>query len=91
MVSRIQVGSVTIRWASKGISTSGRVAAMTSAPKVRFGTKLPSMTSHWMRSTPAFSRSMTASPRWAKSAGSTEGTISTERGAVGDMGTFANE
>ena len=28
---------------------------MTSGPKVRFGTNWPSMTSHWMRSTPAFS------------------------------------
>ena len=85
------MGSCTIRWASNGTSTSGRLAAMTSAPKVRLGTKLPSMTSHWMRSTPAFSRSMHASPRWAKSAGRTEGTISMERGPDGDMGTFANE
>ena len=33
------------------------------------------MTSHWMRSTPAASRSATSSPRRAKSAGRTDGTI----------------
>ncbi len=42
---------------------------MTSGPKVRLGTKWPSMTSHWMRSTPAFSRAATSSPSRAKSAG----------------------
>jgi hypothetical protein len=48
---------------------------MTSQPKVRLGTKWPSMTSHWIRSTPAFSRAATSSPNREKSAGSTEGTI----------------
>ena len=49
---------------------------MTSGPKVRLGTKRPSITSHWMRSTPAFSRAATSSPSRAKSAGSTDGAIS---------------
>src|SRR5690349_1464033 len=49
---------------------------MTSGPKVRLGTKTPSMTSHWMRSTPASHSSATSSPRRAKSAGRTEGTMS---------------
>ena len=53
--------------------------AITSGPKVRFGTNWPSMTSHWMRSTPASSSATTSSPSWAKSAGSTEGTISMRR------------
>src|ERR671910_340708 len=34
---------------------------MTSGPNVRLGTNRPSMTSHWMRSTPAFSRATTTS------------------------------
>ena len=56
---------------------------MTSGPKVRLGTNRPSMTSHWMRSTPAFSSAMHSSPSREKSAGSTDGTISMVRGASG--------
>src|SRR3954447_14368098 len=48
---------------------------MTSGPKVRLGTNWPSITSHWMLSTPAFASAATSSPSRAKSAGSTEGTI----------------
>ena len=64
--------------------SSGRTEAMTSGPKVRLGTKRPSITSNWMRSTPAFSRAMHASPNWAKSTGSTDGAISMGRGASTD-------
>ena len=46
---------------------------MTSGPKVRLGTNWPSITSHWMRSTPASSSAATSSPRRAKSAGRTDG------------------
>ena len=52
-----------MRWASNGTDTCGRQAAITSGPKVRLGTKRPSITSHWMRSTPAFSSATTSSPR----------------------------
>ena len=54
-------------------------AAITSGPNVRLGTNWPSITSHWMRSTPAASRATISSPRRAKSAGNTEGTISIGR------------
>ena len=54
-----------------------RCAAMTSGPKVRLGTKLPSMTSNWMRSQPAFSSALQSRPSAAKSAGSTDGMICT--------------
>ena len=50
---------------------------MTSGPKVRFGTKTPSITSHWMRSTPAVSSAAHSSPSREKSAGSTDGAICT--------------
>ena len=52
-------GCSTIRWASNGHLDVGTTRAMTSGPKVRFGTNRPSITSHWMRSTPAFSRAGT--------------------------------
>src|SRR5919198_4958166 len=68
-----------MRCASNGTEARGRHAAMTSGPNVRFGTKFPSITSHWMRSTPASSSAATSSPSRAKSAGSTEGAISIGR------------
>ena len=68
-------GVSTIRCASKGRSQWRRAAAITSGPKVRFGTNWPSITSHWIRSTPAASRSRTALPSSAKSAGRTDGAI----------------
>ena len=40
---------------------------------MRLGTNWPSITSHWMRSTPAASSAATSSPSRAKSAGSTDG------------------
>ena len=52
-----------------------RAEAITSGPNVRLGTNWPSITSHWMRSTPAASSAATSSPRREKSAGSTDGTI----------------
>src|SRR5207248_3570756 len=64
-----------MRWASKPTAARLRQAATTSGPNVRLGTNSPSMTSHWMRSTPAFSRAAHSSPSRAKSAGSTEGAI----------------
>ena len=73
--SSISSGVFTMRWASNGTSTWSRTEAMTSGPKVRLGTNRPSMTSHWMRSTPAFSRARHSSPSREKSAGRTDGTI----------------
>ena len=75
-----------MRWASKGTVTWSRTEAMTSGPKVRLGTNWPSMTSHWMRSTPAFSRATHSSPRREKSAGRTEGTIEIGRATTGGYG-----
>ncbi len=69
-------GVSTIRCASNGNVVCALVAAITSGPNVRLGTNWPSMTSHWMRSTPAASKAATSSPRRAKSAGSTLGAIS---------------
>ena len=66
-----------------GTATSSRVEAITSGPNVRLGTNRPSITSHWMRSTPAFSSAITSSPRRAKSAGRTDGAISIGRSVPG--------
>ncbi len=46
-------GSVIIRWASSGSAGQRPRAATTSGPNVMLGTKWPSMTSRWIRSTPA--------------------------------------
>mmetsp|Transcript_31569 Transcript_31569/g.102103 ORF Transcript_31569/g.102103 Transcript_31569/m.102103 type:complete len:313 (-) Transcript_31569:97-1035(-) len=56
-------------------------AAMSSGPKVRFGTKLPSMTSNWIRSTPASSSRLHSAPMLAQSAGRTDGMIWTGLGS----------
>ncbi len=58
---------------------------MTSGPNVRLGTNTPSMTSHWMRSTPASQSSATSSPSLAASAGRTDGTISGACGAMAGL------
>src|SRR5206468_1638000 len=44
------------------------MAEMTGAPKVRLGTKCPSITSMWIQSAPASSSARTSSPSRAKSA-----------------------
>ncbi len=75
-------GVLTIRWASKGTVTWSRTEAITSGPKVRLGTNCPSITSHWIRSTPAFSKATHSSPSREKSAGRTEGTMETGRAAT---------
>src|SRR5436190_761068 len=72
-----------MRWASNMTAACARHAAMTSGPKVRFGTKRPSITSHWIRSTPASSRAATSAPSREKSAGSTDGAISMRRSEPG--------
>jgi hypothetical protein len=72
-----------MRWASNSTDAWGRQAAITSGPNVRFGTKRPSITSHWIRSTPAASRAATSSPSFEKSAGSTDGAISIGRSVPG--------
>ena len=64
-----------IRCTSKGTAVYGRMAAMTGAPKVRFGTKLPSITSRWIRSAPAWSIRRVSSPIRAKSDESMDGAI----------------
>src|SRR6478752_439694 len=69
-----------MRWASKGNDVCLRAAAMTDGPNVRLGTNWPSITSHWILSTPAASSAATSSPSLAKSAGSTLGAISIGRG-----------
>ena len=51
----ITSGVYTMRCASNGSVVCGRAAAITSGPNVRLGTNWPSITSHWMRSTPAAS------------------------------------
>src|SRR3954471_14243343 len=75
-------GVSTMRCASNGTDVCGRQAATTSGPTVRFGTNCPSMMSHWIRSTPAFSRAAHSSPRRAKSAGRTDGAIWVGRPAI---------
>src|SRR5688572_21115671 len=72
-----------MRCASKGTAACARHEAITSGPNVRLGTKRPSMTSHWIRSTPASSRAATSSPNREKSAGRTEGAISMRRSDPG--------
>src|SRR5207253_4137760 len=65
-----------IRWASIGSLVARRTASTTWGPKVRLGTKWPSMTSTWIRSAPAASASFTCSARRPMSAERIEGTIS---------------
>ena len=48
---------------------------MMSGPNVKLGTNWPSITSHWIRSTPAESNSQIASPSREKSTGKTDGAI----------------
>ena len=72
---RHHVGGEHHQWASNGTVTRSRTDAMMSGPNVRLGTNWPSITSHWMRSTPAFSSAATSSPSREKSAGSTDGAI----------------
>src|SRR5881397_1591053 len=64
-------------------AASGRSAATTSGPMLRLGTKCPSMTSTWMRRTPASSASDTWAPSRRKSAERIEGAISTGRVLTG--------
>src|SRR5712692_5598689 len=52
-------GCSIIRWASIGRSVTLRTASTTSGPKVKLGTKWPSMMSTWMRSAPAATASRT--------------------------------
>ena len=59
-------------WAESFVVT-GRIALMTSAPKLTFGTKWPSMTSQWIQSAPPASIAAISSPRRAKSAARIEG------------------
>jgi hypothetical protein len=68
-------------WVSKGTLVYFRHAAINSGPNVRFGTKFPSITSNWIRSTPASSRRLHSAPMFAQSAGSTDGMICTFRGS----------
>ena len=72
-----------MRWASNGTVVTARQLATMSGPKVRLGTNWPSITSHWMRSTPAFSSARHSSPSRAKSAGSTDGAMRIGRAAIG--------
>src|SRR5205807_1063526 len=74
--SRNSSGRSIIRWASIGSLVARRTASTTWGPKVRLGTKWPSMTSTWIRSAPAASASFTCSARRPMSAERIEGTIS---------------
>mmetsp|Transcript_4769 Transcript_4769/g.9921 ORF Transcript_4769/g.9921 Transcript_4769/m.9921 type:complete len:202 (-) Transcript_4769:99-704(-) len=67
--------SDTMSWVSNGSEVYCLDHLMVSGPNVMFGTKLPSMTSNWMRSQPASSRRLQSSPSLPKSAGRTEGMI----------------
>ncbi len=61
-------GLAIIRWASNGIRVRFRRALIVLAPKVRFGTKWPSITSRWIRSAPSRSARFTAWARLPRSA-----------------------
>src|SRR5437588_604333 len=74
--SRNSSGRSIIKWASIGSLVARRTASTTWGPKVRLGTKWPSMTSTWIRSAPAASASFTCSARRPMSAERIEGTIS---------------
>ena len=73
--SRNRSGSVIMRWTSRGSRVTRRSAFTTAGPRVRFGTKCPSMMSTWIWSAPAASTRRTSSPRRVKSAARTEGAI----------------
>mmetsp|Transcript_13906 Transcript_13906/g.32391 ORF Transcript_13906/g.32391 Transcript_13906/m.32391 type:complete len:209 (+) Transcript_13906:254-880(+) len=72
--------SLTISCVSKGMVVYLRHHRMVSGPKVRLGTKFPSMTSNCTRSHPASSNRLQSAPSFPKSAGRTEGMICTLRG-----------
>src|SRR5437879_4284523 len=65
-----------IRWASIGSAVTLATASTTAGPKVRLGTKWPSITSTWIRSAPAATASLTCSLRRPMSAERIEGTMS---------------
>src|SRR5581483_945422 len=73
--STYRPGSSIIKWASKGTLVWGRQSAMTSQPTVRFGTYMPSITSHCRTSAPARSRSASSSASLDWSTLRVEGTI----------------
>ena len=62
-----------MRWASNGMSEHFLMAFITGAPKVMFGTNIPSITSRWAQSAPAFSTRTSSSPSLEKSAESMDG------------------
>ena len=66
---------LTISFVSKATLQYFLHAFFISGPKVRFGSKLPSITLIWIRSTPASSRSLSHWPISAQSAGRTDGMI----------------
>src|SRR5664280_2571796 len=68
---------VTIRWTSSGNSVSRRTAAHRPGPKVRLGTKCPSITSKWSRSAPAAATERTSSATRPRSHASSEGAMRT--------------
>lgn len=67
------IGSCIIRWASNGMSECFLMALITGAPKVMFGTNMPSMTSRCAQSAPADSILRSSSPSLEKSADSIDG------------------
>ena len=64
--------------------TCGRKARTAGGPKVRFGTKWPSITSTWIQSAPWRSTAAISAPKLAKSAERIEGAILMRRSK--DMG-----
>ena len=70
-------GLVTMRCASKGFSEYGLIDLIIGGPKVRFGTKWPSITSKCIQSAPASSTSLTSFANEPKSADNIEGAIIT--------------
>src|SRR5262245_11807515 len=70
-------GSITIRCTSSGSLVSRLSAPMRGAPKVRLGTKHPSMTSTWTQSAPPASICAMCSARRPRSADRAEGAMRT--------------
>src|SRR5215469_11120066 len=66
-----------MRCALRGRRVAARTALTTTGPKVRFGTKRPSMTSTWIQSAPARSTARTSSASRPKSAERMEGATRT--------------
>ena len=82
-LSKYFSGSTTMRCTSSGSSVTRLAVSITLAPKVRFGTKQPSMTSTWIQSAPPATHMAISSPSRAKSALRIEGAMRTMEAGSG--------